>query len=608
VIFNTNRLLIYVTSFIFIFIILIFSSDFNIRAENNFSNNAFSNIRSHNIKGKNSKSIRERLVSINSDIVNKNEINLNLFDDINFKAVRKHIKRSKRHGITWTGNLKNIDNSSVNITVYKDHISGSIVLPGQIYEINPSEANISTIEEIDINSLPSEALPKSPDEDPNYIQNKLFNDSLAQVSATSQNQTGEVIDLLVVYTPSLTARFGQTGMESKIINAVEMINDSYQRSNIPATINLVHFQEVSYFENGNMPDSLDAITDPNDGKIDNVHSLRNQYGADIVSFLTDDGNWCGVAWVMASNFINSFEPYAFNVTDVDCISNHSLTHEIGHNQGSEHDRNNANSGAYPYSYGYRNTSQSFRTIMAYSCSDIGGSCPRVPHFSNPFVNYNNTPTGIDHDINPGNSADNVRSINNNLQIISNWRGSINSATVPDTPSNLTSQPVSENTIILSWFDNSDNEDGFYIERSPDNTSWERIATIDSNTTTFSDNTLEASTTYYYSIQSFNSVGNSSFSNTSSTTTLDSSTQSNQDPFQEVNGQVVMEAENYDENNAGSTHTWSSNTDSGASGGLYMESGPNNGTNNNTGYAANSPELMYLVDFINTGIPVLTMYG
>jgi len=71
-------------------------------------------------------------------------------------------------------------------------------------------------------------------------------------------------------------------------------------------------------------------------------------------------------------------------------------------------------------------------------------------------------------------------------------------------------------------------------------------------------------------------------------------------FIESGGQVVMEAENYDENNAGSTHTWSSNTDSGASGGLYMESGPNNGTNNNTGYAANSPELMYLVDFINTG--------
>jgi len=214
VIFNINRLLIFLTGFIFIFILLIISSDFNIRAENNFSNDAFRNIRSHNIKGKNSKSIRERLVSINSDIVNNNEINLNLFDDINFKAVRKHIKRSKRHGITWTGKLKNIDNSSVNITVYKDHISGSIVLPGHTYEINSSEANISTIEEINIDSLPIEALPKSPDEDPNYIQNKLFNDSLAQVSATSENQTGEVIDLLVVYTPSLTARFGQTGMES----------------------------------------------------------------------------------------------------------------------------------------------------------------------------------------------------------------------------------------------------------------------------------------------------------------------------------------------------------------------------------------------------------
>ena len=71
--------------------------------------------------------------------------------------------------------------------------------------------------------------------------------------------------------------------------------------------------------------------------------------------------------------------------------------------------------------------------MSYSCS--GGACPRVPHFSNPNVNYNGAPTGIDHNVDPVNSADNVRSLNNNELIIANWRQSIES-TIPSAPSNL----------------------------------------------------------------------------------------------------------------------------------------------------------------------------
>jgi len=63
----------------------------------------------------------------------------------------------------------------------------------------------------------------------------------------------------------------------------------------------------------------------------------------------------------------------------------------------------------------------------------------------------------------------------------------------------------------------------------------------------------------------------------------------------------MEAENFDENNSGTTDDWVLMTSHGGfSGTGYMESVINNGTTNNTGYAANSPELMYLVDFTNTG--------
>ena len=73
-------------------------------------------------------------------------------------------------------------------------------------------------------------------------------------------------------------------------------------------------------------------------------------------------------------------------------------------------------------------------------------------------------------------------------------------------------------------------------------------------------------------------------------------------YKESGGLVVMEAENFDENNPGTTDDWFLSTSQGGfSGTGYMESGPNTPKNTyNLGYSATSPELMYLVDFTNTG--------
>jgi len=80
-------------------------------------------------------------------------------------------------------------------------------------------------------------------------------------------------------------------------------------------------------------------------------------------------------------------------------------------------------------------------------------------------------------------------------------------------------------------------------------------------------------------------------------------------FQESGGQVVMEAENYDESISRDSKSWELRSSIGGfSGTGYMEPLPNNGTNNNTGYAANSPELTYLVDFTNTGTYYVWLRG
>ena len=74
-------------------------------------------------------------------------------------------------------------------------------------------------------------------------------------------------------------------------------------------------------------------------------------------------------------------------------------------------------------------------------------------------------------------------------------------------------------LTLSWNDNSSNEGGFRIERRIGTSgNYQQLANVASNTTTYTDLNLAASTTYCYRVLAFNSVGNSAYSNEDCDTT------------------------------------------------------------------------------------------
>jgi hypothetical protein len=92
---------------------------------------------------------------------------------------------------------------------------------------------------------------------------------------------------------------------------------------------------------------------------------------------------------------------------------------------------------------------------------------------------------------------------------------------PAAPSALMAAAVSSSQINLSWTDNSNNEDGFKIERciGAGCINFSPLATVGANVTTYSDTGLSPSTTYRYRVYAFNSGGNSGFSNEAEATTL-----------------------------------------------------------------------------------------
>lgn len=90
------------------------------------------------------------------------------------------------------------------------------------------------------------------------------------------------------------------------------------------------------------------------------------------------------------------------------------------------------------------------------------------------------------------------------------------------PTNLILSNATQTSIKLTWGDNSSNETGFRIERSPNGTTFTEIATVGANVETYTSTGLTCNTTYYYRVRSYNAGGNSAYTNIASEKTLECS--------------------------------------------------------------------------------------
>ncbi len=86
--------------------------------------------------------------------------------------------------------------------------------------------------------------------------------------------------------------------------------------------------------------------------------------------------------------------------------------------------------------------------------------------------------------------------------------------IPAAPSNLSLTHIASGSldyIGLSYRDNSLNEDGFKIERSPDGITFSTVMTVGENVTWYIDGPL-VSGSYYFRVRAFNATGNSGYTN------------------------------------------------------------------------------------------------
>jgi titin len=82
---------------------------------------------------------------------------------------------------------------------------------------------------------------------------------------------------------------------------------------------------------------------------------------------------------------------------------------------------------------------------------------------------------------------------------------------PLAPGNLTGTTAGQTQINLAWADNSNNEDGFKIERKITGGEFAEIASMAANVKNYQDNGLSQDIEYVYRVRAFNAGGNSDYS-------------------------------------------------------------------------------------------------
>jgi hypothetical protein len=418
--------------------------------------------------------LNEKLQNIKSVRVN-DTILLDLFNNKQYKACIDNIDIDVNGTITIIAKLANLDYSYCIISTFNGKSFMTIEVPenNEFYSTKYNHKNnkyylqqIDKLKQKSLEGAPSLVIPEDKIKNINYNksikqelpdQKPLKNNESIAINSTIVNDqlSQDTVTLLIVYTASAAA--WATSNESNINNTISLLMAkaklSLDNSNTLLTIKLVHSEQVNYTEL-NTNDDLYNLTNIGDGILENVHTLRNTYCADVVVLLENISFTGGLGWLL--NTYSGLPTYAFSLTRVQQASwTFTTVHEIGHNMGLHHhiEQNvQPGPGLDSYSAGWRwngTGGVKYCSVMTYEGGTYfadGINATRTPYFSNPGIQYQGVPVG------DAVNGDNARTLRQVKAVVAAYRtGCVSTCTTPTTQATAFNfSAITNNTMTTSW--------------------------------------------------------------------------------------------------------------------------------------------------------------
>jgi hypothetical protein len=344
------------------------------------------------------------------------EVVLNMFSDASYAATIDRVSTNVNDTLCVRGRLQDYPWGYVIITFCdQEGTYASIEVPeeGRQYILFEGEGELYYVAELDPDK--TEVRPEAPP----LVPEPPSRNGRAEIAALREHMVTSTlgpndpatIGVMIVYTPAAEDWAGawyapwRGGMNNQVAQAMEKAQLALDNSDTGVTLELVLSARVDYTEHGSSSVDLGRLRDTNDGYMDEVHYWRDIYGADLVQLFCVVNDVAGRAYLLTSE---SGQPaYAFSLTDIRYANSYTTIHEMGHNMGCHHHKQDSSPGPglFDYSAGWR-----FSYLLLPHCTVMAYTDDyriRVPYFSNPDITFYGIPTGHPDD---GDNASTIREV------------------------------------------------------------------------------------------------------------------------------------------------------------------------------------------------------
>jgi hypothetical protein len=326
-------------------------------------------------------------------------IRFTLFADVDVEGIVRYVEIDDSAGVHVTGRLTGeASGGSFALVTRGKALYAHLQVPDNRYFEIHGRDTTALVEELDNAKLPSVEAVRD-----------VAAPQTSNVPPARLTADGTVITVLVMYTKAArdqaaVAQGDPPGSATAINLIIDAARDESRTilrdSDVDTRYDVVARELTSFNEpNSTTPDELGAILDELTAKGDNIldeaHTLRDTYKADVVILLAADPKENGIAWHMGTPSV-SFQAQAFGVVNWKVAAGfYTFAHEIGHILGNRHNvEEDAKKTPYPYSHGYQFTGEGKRwyTVMSYRWKS-GDAGTRIPLHSTPRKTFASVPAG-----------------------------------------------------------------------------------------------------------------------------------------------------------------------------------------------------------------------
>ncbi len=364
-----------------------------------------------------------------SALMNIDEVELNLFDDVHYRAQISRSDKNVNGSVSLTAIMDDVQGYFTMATTGKNTLAG-IYLPGlDLYYTITSNPKNNKHYLIEMAASDRDILEGAPSLIPEISEKDIIQQEQIKQYLKSENLGPDDwanIDVMILYTPAAKQWGNNQGGGIENVLALAMANAQLvlDNSEVKMTMTLVHSEEFEFQETGNSGNDLGYFTDSSI-----IKDLRNDHKADLVSVFANVSDVGGIGWLLTTKL--GAPDTGVTITRVQQAAQaYTHIHEMGHNMGCHHHKDqNFQPGPTVwqdwqenyYSAGWRwtgNDNGRYCSVMTYTSGQYfadGITHTEVPYFSGPNISYMMVPTGNPFD------GDNARTLREIKHVIASYQ-------------------------------------------------------------------------------------------------------------------------------------------------------------------------------------------